>query len=84
MATKRYSSYAEIDRDLEILKIERKLHLEKVKYGLENAKENLKFGNLVQGYLGFSFENKSSIMFKVIQFITPYIFKFMRSKSKEE
>ena len=84
MATKRYSSYAEIDRDLEILKIERKLHLEKVKYGLENAKENLKFSNLIEGYLGFSIGNKPSIMFKVIRFVTPYVLKFMRSKDKEE
>lgn len=84
MAAKQYSSYAEIDRDLAILKLERQLHLEKVKYELDNAKENLKFGNLVEGYFGFSFENKSSVIFKVIRFITPYVLKFMKSKKKDE
>lgn len=84
MAAKQYSSYAEIDRDLEILKMERQLHLEKVKYELGNAKENLKFGNLVEGYFGFSFENKTSVISKIIRFLMPYVLKFMKSKEENK
>jgi len=80
METKRYSSYAEIDRDLEILKLKREIHLEKMKLGLENVKENLKLGNVVEGYLEFSTTNSPSILSKIVHLAFPFILKFMKRK----
>lgn len=80
MNTKSYSSYAEIDRDLEILKLERQIHREKLKLGIENAKENLKIGNVLEGYLEFSSEQKTSSMHSIVQLILPLITNFIRSK----
>ena len=77
---KRYSSYAEIDRDLAILQLERTIHLEKMKVGLENAKENLKLGNVVEGYLGFSKESTPSILTRVAKIALPFALKFLRKK----
>lgn len=82
MKPKQYSSYAEIDRELEILKLERQLHLEKMKLGLENTKENLKLGNLVEGYIGFSTTSSSgSLISKLVNYALPFILKFLKRTS---
>jgi hypothetical protein len=39
MATKKYSSYAEIDTDLEILKLEREIHYQKTLLSIDKTKE---------------------------------------------
>ena len=38
---KRYTSYAQIDRELEILKIEKELNYNKLVYSLQKAKEEI-------------------------------------------
>ena len=39
METKKYTSYAEIDRDLEILKLEKDIHYQKILLSVEKIKE---------------------------------------------
>ena len=41
METKKYSSYAQIDNDLEILKIEKEIHYQKIVLSIEKTKESL-------------------------------------------
>jgi len=41
MEPKKYSSYAEIERDLEILKIEKEIHYQKIVRGIEKTKESI-------------------------------------------
>lgn len=41
METKKYSSYAEIDRDLEILKIEKEIHYQKILLSIDKTKESI-------------------------------------------
>ena len=41
MQKKRYSSYAQIDQELEILKVEKELHYQKLLQALDQTKENL-------------------------------------------
>lgn len=52
MKKKIYSSYEEIDKELEILKLESELHRHKVVKSVEDLKNNLTFLNLAQGALG--------------------------------
>lgn len=40
MEAKRYSSYAEIDRDLEILKVEKEIHYQKILLSIDKTKES--------------------------------------------
>jgi len=81
MKTKHYSSYAEIDRALEILKLERQLHLEKVKLGIEHTKDTMKLGNLVEGYVGFSStSNSGSMISKIIHLALPFVVKYIKRK----
>lgn len=80
MAAQRYSSYSEIDRDLEILQLERQIHLEKMKMGVQDAKENLKLGNVLEGYLGFSKESTPSIISRVFKIALPFVLKYIKKK----
>ena len=41
MATKKYSSYAEIDSELEILKLEKEIHYRKMMQSVQRTKESL-------------------------------------------
>ena len=41
MEPKKYSSYAEIDHDLKILKVEREIHYQKIILTLDKTKESL-------------------------------------------
>ena len=41
METKKYSSYAEINHDLEILKIEKEIHYQKILLSIDKTKENI-------------------------------------------
>lgn len=54
MKKKIYSSYDEIDLDLEILDLERKLHYQKAKRSIGDLKDNLTIGKVAQGVLGIS------------------------------
>lgn len=40
METKKYSSYAEIDHDLKILRVEREIHYQKILLSVEQTKES--------------------------------------------
>ena len=40
METKKYSSYAEIDHDLKILKVQREIHYQKIMLSIEKTKES--------------------------------------------
>ncbi len=41
MATKKYSSYAEIEKELEILKVEREIHYQKMLLSVDKTKESI-------------------------------------------
>ena len=41
METKKYSSYAQIERELEILKIEKEINYQKLVFSIQKTKENL-------------------------------------------
>lgn len=47
MERKKYTSYAEIDRDLEILDVERKIHYQKLTQSFDNTKESLNPANMI-------------------------------------
>ena len=48
METKKYSSYAQIECELEILKVERELNLQKIILDVEKTKENLLPKNIIK------------------------------------
>jgi hypothetical protein len=52
METKKYSSYAQIERELEILKIEKELSYQKVVFGVKKTKESFTPQNIVSDLIG--------------------------------
>jgi hypothetical protein len=55
MDSKKYSSFAEIDRELEILKIE--IHYQRLVYNVHKTKENLEPMNMVKGFVSSTVSN---------------------------
>ncbi len=51
MQKKRYSSYAEIDRDLEVLKLERDIEYQRLLLSIEHTRESFTPQNMVRGFL---------------------------------
>lgn len=52
METKVYTSYAEIDRDLEILKLQKEIDHQKLALSVEKTIDSLTPGSLMQNVLG--------------------------------
>ncbi|HEY6143679.1 MAG TPA: DUF6327 family protein [Flavobacterium sp.] len=52
MEKKRYSSYAQIELELEILKVEKELNLKRIVLNIEKTKESLLPKNLLLSFLG--------------------------------
>jgi hypothetical protein len=52
METKKYSSYAQIERELEILKIEKEISYQKLAYGFQKTKESITPQNIVSDLIG--------------------------------
>ncbi|MBC5839325.1 DUF6327 family protein [Flavobacterium muglaense] len=79
MGTRKYSSYEQIDRELEILKIEKEISLQKVRLEFQGIKENLEPKNIVRGIVGSyvpSFPGKyGQIISIALPFITKWLFK---------
>ncbi|HMI06710.1 MAG TPA: DUF6327 family protein [Flavobacterium sp.] len=51
MEKKKYSSYAEIDRDLEILKIEKDIEYQKLLMGIQQTRDSFTPQNMIRGVL---------------------------------
>ncbi|OYU81356.1 MAG: hypothetical protein CFE23_04475 [Flavobacterium sp. BFFFF1] len=51
MENKRYSSYEEIDRDLEILKLEKEIQFKKLSQSFGKTKDSLSPGHIIGGSL---------------------------------
>ena len=62
MEPKKYSSYADIDRDLEILKLEKEIHYQKLLLSVQKTKESFEPQNIINSYLG-SFKSTISSAF---------------------
>ena len=69
METKKYSSYAQIELELEILKVERELNLKRIVLDVEKTKESLLPINLIKGFFGdykSIFSNSSGVFLNIL------------------
>lgn len=76
---KKYASYADINRDLEILKLEKEIHYERMTQSVHDTKESLSPGNLMGGVpkaaLGFLGNLTGPIKGIAINFLLNRFFK---------
>jgi hypothetical protein len=80
MGTKIYSSYAQINRELEILKIEREINYQKIVFGIQKTKDSLAPKNIVKSLLGNYTPNIPGPYGKIIGLAIPFITKWILKK----
>lgn len=75
MGNKKYSSYAEIENDLEILKIEKEIHYQKLVLSLQKTKESITPQNLVNDFVGSYVNSVKLPLGKLIPNVMPFLIK---------
>jgi hypothetical protein len=70
-----YSSFEEIELDLQILKVQREIHAQKIKLNLEKTGENLRPINLLEDYIGETNRTTFSLIEQVIKIILQFVVK---------
>lgn len=82
MEKKRYSSYAQIELDLEILKVERQLNLKRIVLNVEKTKESLLPINIIKGFLGDYKSILSNYSGTIINFAIPFIINWFTKRKR--
>ncbi len=77
MATKKYSSYDEIELELEILKLEKDINLQKLVLSFHKTKESFTPQNIVGGFLGSYKTILSDSYGTILNLAIPYIIKWI-------
>jgi hypothetical protein len=82
MQTKKYSSYAQIDRELEILKVEKEISYQKLVLSIQNTKESFSLLNITTNV----FDSVKSTFFSsyatILRILIPIIIKWFRHKKR--
>jgi hypothetical protein len=82
MISKKYTSYDEIDRELEILRLEKEINYQKLILTVQKTKENFTPQNLVSGFLGSYKTLFSSSYGTILNIAIPYIIKWIVNKKR--
>ena len=82
METKKYSSYAEIELELEILKVERELNLKRITLNVEKTKESLSTKNIVLGLIGDYKSILSNYSGTIINIVIPLLINWFTKRKR--
>ncbi|TDO83892.1 hypothetical protein EV143_101335 [Flavobacterium chryseum] len=82
MEAKKYASYAEIERDLEILKLEKDISYQKLVLSYQKTKESITPQNIVGGLLHSYRDYFSHSYPKIIQSILPFVINWFINKKR--
>jgi hypothetical protein len=82
MAYKRYTSYEEIDCELEILKVEKELNFQKIILNVESIKENFRPKNLIKGFLGSYSSILQNSYGKILSFAIPIVINWLKNRKR--
>ena len=82
METKKYSSYAQIELELEILKVERELNLKRIVLDVEKTKESLLPKNLVKSFLGDYKSILSNYSGMILNIAIPLIINWLTKRKR--
>ena len=82
METRKYSSYAQIEQDLEILKIEKEIHYQKIVLSIDKTKESIlpsKSLSLVSQVYEKVFTGTTGTIVKIL---IPYLISWYRNRKR--
>ena len=82
MEIKKYSSYAQIEIELEILKLEKELNYQKLVSSVQKTKDSLTLQNMVGGFLGSYKSVLSNSYVTILKTVLPYIISWIINKKR--
>ncbi|OXE97020.1 hypothetical protein BC749_101509 [Flavobacterium araucananum] len=82
METKKYASYAEIERDLEILKLEKDINYQKLVLSFQRTKESITPHSILTGVFSSYKEYFTNSYPQILQSIFPYIINWFMNKKR--
>jgi len=82
MEKKKYSSYAQIEMELEILKVERALNIQRIVLNVHKTKESLLPINIIKGFLGDYKSILSNYSGTIINFVIPLIINWFTNRKR--
>lgn len=82
METKKYSSYAQIELELEILKVERELNLKRIVLDVEKTKESLLPQSLIKGIFGDYRSILSNSSGMILKIVIPLIINWFKKRKR--
>ncbi|CAM3597570.1 DUF6327 family protein [Flavobacterium chungbukense] len=82
MEKKKYSSYAEIDRDLEILKLEKEINHQKLILSFQKTKESITPQNIVNGFVSSYTGYVKESFPQILQSIAPFVINWFINKKR--
>ncbi|WP_035646701.1 MULTISPECIES: DUF6327 family protein [unclassified Flavobacterium] len=82
MERKKYSSYAELDRDLEILKLEKEINYQKLVLSIQKTKESITPQKIVNGFVSSYTDYFKKSYPKILQSIIPFVINWFMNKKR--
>lgn len=82
MNTRRYTSFDEIDRELEILKIEKDIHYQRLLFSVHKTKVNLEPMNVVKGLFSSTVSSLPGSLGTIFNLALPFIIKRFFNKKR--
>jgi hypothetical protein len=82
MEAKKYSSYADIDRDLEILKLEKEISYQKLVLSVQKTKDSITPENIVSGFLAPYKDAIPNQLLSIIKAVVPYIISYFINRKR--
>jgi hypothetical protein len=80
MDVKKYSSYGDIDNDLEILKLEKEISYQKLILSIQQTKDSITPQNIVSGFLAPYKDAIPNPISSLIKTLLPYVISFIMSR----
>lgn len=82
METRKYSSYAQIDRELEILKIEKEISYQKLILGFQKTKESFTPKSIVKDFIGSYKPAFPGVYGAILNVAVPFITKWIKNRKR--
>jgi hypothetical protein len=82
MENKKYASYAEIDRELEILNIEKEIHYQRLILSFQKTKESFEPKAIINSYIDSLKGAISNNYVQLLQSVLPYFIGWIINKKR--
>ena len=82
MEVKKYSSYAEIEKDLEILKLQKEINYQKLVLSFQKTKESITPENILGGIFSSFKDYFSNSYGSILQSLLPFVINWFINKKR--